>query len=108
MKVRAVQAQGQVVVKTVEDFQKVATAAQSETATLVNDVRDVFNKVREVKQRFDAAFNDIPTCSSINECRIPRVSHFDFRHAYNLIYSHKTSRQLFLVLTKRPIDGLCE
>ncbi len=108
LEVRAVKTQGQMVVETVEDFQKLATTAQTETANLVNDVQVVSNKLAEVKVLFTTAFNIIPTCSPLPQCRIPRVSHCDVRHAYNLIDRFKTSRHVFLVLTKHPICRLCE
>ncbi len=73
LKVEAVQDQGEVVVKTVQDFQELATATRSENAKLVGAVQNVVETLDEAKRLFAVAFSKIP-CAAIPACIAIQVS----------------------------------
>ncbi len=73
LKVEAVQGQGEVVVKTIQDFQEFASAARSETAKLVGAVQNVAETLDEAKMLFAVAFSKIP-CAAIPACIAIQVS----------------------------------
>ncbi len=75
LKVQAVQDQGEAVVKTVEDFQKLANTARDETRKLVGSVQVVDDTLDEAKRLLTTAFSKIP-CSGIPTCLAIQVSFY--------------------------------